>query len=1085
MIKQFSAGDITIRPFNAFKNWTVQSIDSSSLDRYGYPTYYANFCEINEGRKITSSFYPSGNIYYTSSLEPINSSGKYARNIYSLTDSMFYRGKNNPFELFGVEKYVTDKVSGKKEVRTIHDRVVTLALNHNAFGDKIIPNTINVTDNSNFHSTYLIKDDGYSNLYISGSHFSTYTHLGGVNNIYARPYWNTSSGQFYVTYSDGISQSIDLTTAQEYASIGMNVKYVGTPIIEFDNSLVTHSFQSESEHFGESISSWYKYIAVGSSVDETNIFRPGRGYAALFKYDENTRKHRILKRFDSPFSVNGFVQDFDINTTFNFSPSAIVTPQQIIASSSYFTDTFGHSVSVKDDFLAIGSPSGSICFPTGSYPGFVFVYDRHKGGDDNWGLINIIQGGTNDDKFGNSVSLYGDFLAIGAPNVSGSGAVYIFRRKRYLSSGCDNILTSSFWQTVYPEISSSCDVMESESGSYEIYSETEPTLLMWSGSYTWVHETTLTSSILSTGDRFGWTVSIDSSSLIVGTNKSGNGYAAIFTCSYYSASLNACPTASWSEQKILRRDNSYGDLDLSSGAYVNDVSSTHITTDGFGKSVSLSWPSAIVGCIRDKAFVPYSSYSGSPNVLGAAYFYKYESQCETASFYKIGKTFGDRQYTTNNKFFGSAVSIGGNLAAVSSWSDKIGRSVDFQSGQYVIEDHAYAATSSEDSNGVLGRVSVYSYDDVNSSWNIKNTIKRNKESYSPANVYGYSVCICSDFLSVGAPVVNLAVPSATASIYDPVNFKLFPENYSGSVFVYNFNNYEENPLIGNVFYKNGYVVLTNTSSNYHDIFYKTGSRGFELSYQGSHTIYEHEHLISIRPGEFNYSTNPTSLIKYNLTFDVNRDGVFDIKDVDLIMRYLQNKKFFDEYIFDDNGFVLEQDSLNDYSWWNNDILQTESEDVLLHESIEAAYFASASFDAFTKSVFDYIKTNLVSTGLLDIDGNGKINMDDGYILSLYYLNRLLPETLERLIDKNSTRIYVKDIKEYLNAYCRVDNNKVNPHFFEYQYSSSYDPTGSYLSPFITTIGLYQDNELVAIGKLGRPLKNLVDWPVNIVVRFDT
>ena len=40
MIKQFSAGDITVRPFNTFKNWTVQSVDSSSIDKYGYPTYY-------------------------------------------------------------------------------------------------------------------------------------------------------------------------------------------------------------------------------------------------------------------------------------------------------------------------------------------------------------------------------------------------------------------------------------------------------------------------------------------------------------------------------------------------------------------------------------------------------------------------------------------------------------------------------------------------------------------------------------------------------------------------------------------------------------------------------------------------------------------------------------------------------------------------------------------------------------------------------------------------------------------------------------------------------------------------------------
>lgn len=158
---------------------------------------------------------------------------------------------------------------------------------------------------------------------------------------------------------------------------------------------------------------------------------------------------------------------------------------------------------------------------------------------------------------------------------------------------------------------------------------------------------------------------------------------------------------------------------------------------------------------------------------------------------------------------------------------------------------------------------------------------------------------------------------------------------------------------------------------------------------------------------------------------------------------------------------------------------------MLQESDEAAYLASSSFNAFTKTAFDYIQTNLVDTGILDTDGDGSINLNDGNILSLYYFERLTPERLSSLINEDSTRKYVKDIKEYLNAYCRSDNYKVSPYFLEYQYSSSYDPTGSYLAPFITTIGLYEGNELVAVGKLGRPVKNLVDWPVNIVVRFDT
>ncbi len=1070
MIKQFSAGDITIRPFNTFKNWTVQSINSASVDLYGNNTYYADLCEINEGKKITSIFYPSGSKYYTASAEPINPSGKYARNMYSLTNAMFYRSKNNFTELFGVE------ASGKNEVRNIHDRVVSLALNHNSFGDKVRPYSVVITDNSNPHEEYRVLDDGYTNLYASGSHFSTYTSLGGVKNIYPRPYWDTSSVQYYLNLEDQEPRPIDVVSAKEYASIGMNVSYTGTASLLFDSSSVVDNFQSENEHFGEAVSSWYKYVVVGSSIDKYSLYTPSLGYAAIFKYDDLTGKHRLVKKFDCPFTDTGFFTDFDVDDTFPYSIP------EFQASSSYFTDTFGQSVSVRDNFLAIGSSSGSICL-SGSFPGYVFVYQQDKGGLDNWGLINILQGSTDNDKFGYSAALDNDVLAVGAPNVSGSGAVYIFRRKRYFSNSCDNIQTSSFWQTVAPQ-DDFCEEIITESGSYTIYSERTIASGALSGSYTWVYEATITSSILSSGDNFGWSVSVDSGSLVVGTNRTGNGYATVFTCSYYSSSAGACPTASWNQYKIFTRDSTFGDLDLSLAQYNYDVTSATIATDGFGTSVCISQPNILVGCLRDKAFIPYSTYAGSPDILGSAYFYRYEPQCGTSSYWKVLKTFGDRQYTKNNNF-GKSVSIDGNFAAVTSWADSIGTSVDYVSGQYVLENYSYAATSSEDPNGVLGRVTVYNYDDADSEWNLTSTMKRNKEANKPSNIYGYSVSVSSDFLTVGAPVVHFATASATSSISDPNNLLDFPANCSGSVYVYNLNKYENNPLIGNVFYKNGYFVLTNTSSNYYNIFSGTGSYGFSLNYKGSHTIYEHEHLISVRPGEFNYSTNPTSLIPNNLLFDVNQDGKFDFLDVDLIMRYLYKKKFFEEFVFDDNGIVLEQDSLNDYSWWNNDILQTESDDVLLQESDEAAYLASSSFNAFTKTAFDYIQTNLVDTGILDTDGDGSINLNDGNILSLYYFERLTPERLSSLINEDSTRKYVKDIKEYLNAYCRSDNYKVSPYFLEYQYSSSYDPTGSYLAPFITTIGLYEGNELVAVGKLGRPVKNLVDWPVNIVVRFDT
>jgi hypothetical protein len=45
-------------------------------------------------------------------------------------------------------------------------------------------------------------------------------------------------------------------------------------------------------------------------------------------------------------------------------------------------------------------------------------------------------------------------------------------------------------------------------------------------------------------------------------------------------------------------------------------------------------------------------------------------------------------------------------------------------------------------------------------------------------------------------------------------------------------------------------------------------------------------------------------------------------------------------------------------------------------------------------------------------------------------------------------------------------------------------TSSYLTPYITTIGLYNNADLVAVAKLGTPIKNTGDFTLNFMVRFD-
>ena len=67
----------------------------------------------------------------------------------------------------------------------------------------------------------------------------------------------------------------------------------------------------------------------------------------------------------------------------------------------------------------------------------------------------------------------------------------------------------------------------------------------------------------------------------------------------------------------------------------------------------------------------------------------------------------------------------------------------------------------------------------------------------------------------------------------------------------------------------------------------------------------------------------------------------------------------------------------------------------------------------------------------------------------------------------------------------IDSTKVGT-WNDYYNSSSIDPTGSYLAPYITTIGLYDDNgDMVAVAKLPQPIKNLPDYDLNFLIRFDT
>jgi hypothetical protein len=109
------------------------------------------------------------------------------------------------------------------------------------------------------------------------------------------------------------------------------------------------------------------------------------------------------------------------------------------------------------------------------------------------------------------------------------------------------------------------------------------------------------------------------------------------------------------------------------------------------------------------------------------------------------------------------------------------------------------------------------------------------------------------------------------------------------------------------------------------------------------------------------------------------------------------------------------------------------------------------------------------------------------------------KTITHMINRPGSSLYYDDPIEtqFYDAGLKVIRGKNHPYistldptkfgsFDDYEYSSSLDPTGSYLTPMITTIALYDDDlNMVAVAKLPQPIKSLPDYPVNFIIRFDT
>lgn len=212
-------------------------------------------------------------------------------------------------------------------------------------------------------------------------------------------------------------------------------------------------------------------------------------------------------------------------------PAAIIT-----ASDAQADDGFSFSLDLDGDMLVVGASGEDT---GGSAAGSAYLFRRNSDGADHWGQVKILRASDAQasDRFGASVAISGDVVVVASINedggtgspISNAGAVYLYSRNQ-------------------------------------------------GGDDAWGQVKILRASDSQVGDRFGWSVSIDEDTLIVGASEedggdsdpAGNAGAAYIFERHLGGMDN------WGERQILHASNFGSD-------------------DYFGYSVAVTGDTAVVG----------------------------------------------------------------------------------------------------------------------------------------------------------------------------------------------------------------------------------------------------------------------------------------------------------------------------------------------------------------------------------------------------------------------------------------------------------------------------------------------------------
>ena len=127
----------------------------------------------------------------------------------------------------------------------------------------------------------------------------------------------------------------------------------------------------------------------------------------------------------------------------------------------------------------------------------------------------------------------------------------------------------------------------------------------------------------------------------------------------------------------------------------------------------------------------------------------------------------------------------------------------------------------------------------------------------PQELFGESI-------KPGSVIVTDNSTDITFTIKDDGDGNLYDNAYSSSYAAFKSGSFKypelswttagSGSVVGNVFYKTGMLVFTDTGS-YNNVALGTGTDGFEVDYRSTHTIYQHEYTVIAPAGQFNKTRN--------------------------------------------------------------------------------------------------------------------------------------------------------------------------------------------------------------------------------------